>query len=145
MPNAPKVASLIRIGRVARLREEEAVRQAKAPRMELTQEVRFAVVMYGGISLAIYMNGVAQEFRKMVRATAPRGDDEHHAALDDGELDGPTEKVYRKLGRMLSWGAVKTEDPANVSSDDPIRTRFVVDILSGSSDGESTQCTSPRR
>ena len=26
-----------------------------------TKEIRFAVVMYGGISLCIYMNGVAQE------------------------------------------------------------------------------------
>jgi len=74
------------------------------PEMHPTQEVRFAVVMYGGISLAIYMNGVAQELGKMVRATAPSEDDVHHAALTDGKLDG-TEKVYRKLGRMLSWGS----------------------------------------
>ena len=34
------------------------------------REIRFAVVMYGGVSLAIYINGVAQELFKMVRATA---------------------------------------------------------------------------
>jgi len=28
--------------------------------LDLVQEIRFAVVMYGGVSLAIYMNGVAQ-------------------------------------------------------------------------------------
>ena len=33
----------------------------------------FAVVMYGGVSLAIYINGVAQELFRLVRATAPAG------------------------------------------------------------------------
>ena len=28
---------------------------------DYSQEVRFAVVMYGGVSLAIYINGIAQE------------------------------------------------------------------------------------
>ncbi len=48
------------------------------PAMYLTQEIRFAVMIYGGISLAIYMNGVAQELLKLVYATAlePRTDDE---------------------------------------------------------------------
>src|SRR5258708_28726365 len=32
-----------------------------SPQVEYTQEVRFAVVMYGGVSLAIYINGIAQE------------------------------------------------------------------------------------
>ena len=106
--------------------------QANQPEMALTQEVRFAVVMYGGISLAIYMNGVAQELFKMVRATAPRGDDPSLASRPDDGLRS-TENVYRKLGRMLSWGEATVE----VSEADtrPIRTRFVVDILSGSSAG----------
>ena len=39
--------------------------------IDFTQEVRFAVVMYGGSSLAIYMNGVAQEMLHLVRATPP--------------------------------------------------------------------------
>ena len=38
------------------------------PEVQYTQEVRFAVVMYGGSSLAIYMNGVAQELLRLVRA-----------------------------------------------------------------------------
>src|SRR5207253_10629849 len=37
---------------------------------DFRQEVRFAVVMYGGVSLAIYINGIAQELLRMVRATA---------------------------------------------------------------------------
>ena len=39
--------------------------------MEIGQEVRFAVVMYGGVSLAVYINGVVQELLHLVRATAP--------------------------------------------------------------------------
>ena len=38
------------------------------------REIRFGVVMYGGVSLAIYMNGIAQELLRMVRATAAEGD-----------------------------------------------------------------------
>ena len=40
------------------------------PRMVVSQEMRFAIVMYGGTSLAIYINGVAQELLALVRATA---------------------------------------------------------------------------
>src|SRR5580693_3192002 len=69
-------------------------------------EVRFALVMYGGVSLAIYMNGVTQEFFHLVRATAPD-------AL--GEMGG-TEAVYRELAAIVN-------------------SRFVVDIVSGSSAG----------
>ena len=32
------------------------------PETNITNEVRYAVVMYGGVSLCIYINGVAQEF-----------------------------------------------------------------------------------
>ncbi len=35
-----------------------------------TQEVRFAVVMYGGVSLAIYINGVVQELLQRTGAPA---------------------------------------------------------------------------
>jgi len=43
---------------------------ASSPRVEYTNEVRFAVVMYGGVSLAIYINGIAQELLRWVRSTA---------------------------------------------------------------------------
>ena len=32
-----------------------------------SREVRFGVVMYGGVSLAIYINGVSQEFFRAVQ------------------------------------------------------------------------------
>ena len=66
------------------------------------REVRFAVVLYGGVSLAIYMNGVAQELLRMVRATAPAGleGDERTHGLRVQDLSG-SEKTYRKLGQLI--------------------------------------------
>jgi patatin-related protein len=106
------------------------------------REVRFAVVMYGGVSLAIYINGVAQELLNMVRATAPA---EVNSAIpllgtsdkDKAELAGSS-GVYRKLGQYLAsadedddWEWATTADRSNP----PIRTRFVVDVISGTSAG----------
>ncbi|HEY1754746.1 MAG TPA: patatin-like protein [Bryobacteraceae bacterium] len=36
-------------------------------RTNMEEEVRFALVLYGGVSLAVYMNGVTQEFLNLVR------------------------------------------------------------------------------
>ena len=44
---------------------------ANGPAFDAEQEVRFALVLYGGVSLAIYLYGVAEEFLHLVRATAP--------------------------------------------------------------------------
>jgi patatin-related protein len=82
-----------------------------------TKEVRFAVVMYGGVSLAIYINGIAQELYNLVRATATRTDGEgaKRYLFKEEELGGAG-KIYRQLGEKLD-------------------ARFVVDILSGTSAG----------
>lgn len=96
---------------------------AETTRVEIREEVRFAVVMYGGVSLAIYINGVAQELLHMVRATATTSDG---TALLVDEPSG-TESVYRELGTILGC-----EDGEKTGS---VRTRFVVDILSGTSAG----------
>ena len=92
---------------------------------EYEQEIRFAVVMYGGVSLAIYINGVAQELLHMVRGTA---------TLPDGEALESTEEVYRELGQILGCEGLLT-GRRKVKPDSPIRSRFVVDIISGSSAG----------
>ena len=96
------------------------------PRYDATSEVRFAVVLYGGVSLAIYMNGIVQELFELVRATAPSasGDDLHVA---DADLHGAG-PVYRKLGRLLDRGRTAADDRS-------VRTRFVVDIVTGTSAG----------
>lgn len=96
--------------------------------LDFNQEVRFAVVMYGGSSLAIYMNGVAQELFHLVRATAPKRGAEHTPG--QAEVSG-SEAVYRELGRILSRG----EDPTRKITDSCIRTRFMIDIISGTSAG----------
>jgi patatin-related protein len=105
---------------------------SNAPRLDHTQEVRFAVVMYGGLSLAIYMNGVAQEMLRLVRATAPDGQRGDFARTD---IKG-TERVYRKLGQMLRRGqAHKRLSELKEDGSDSILTRFVVDVISGTSAG----------
>jgi patatin-related protein len=107
-----------------------------APRCAYEKEARFAVVLYGGVSLAIYINGIVEELWHLVRASAPAVPTASmvagtRAMLDDARLSG-TEKVYRKLAQMLSvHGVVDGE----VAPDRDLRTRFVVDILSGSSAG----------
>ncbi|HEV2058573.1 MAG TPA: patatin-like protein [Solirubrobacteraceae bacterium] len=79
-------------------------------------EVRHAVVMYGGVSMAIYMYGIAEELHHLVCSTAEDAD-------NPGHLRPPsrTESVYREVARARSGGEVKT--------------RFVVDIISGTSAG----------
>jgi hypothetical protein len=81
------------------------------------KEVRFALVLYGGASLAIYIHGVTQEFFHLVRSTAV--DAHGELIVGDAELSG-TERVYRKLAS---------------STDGTLRTRFLVDIASGTSAG----------
>jgi patatin-related protein len=77
--------------------------------IEPRKEVRFAVVMYGGVSLAIYINGVTQELLRMVRSTAAVGTNGSQPTALSGaqgtslhnSLNG-TERVYRKLSHLLS-------------------------------------------
>ena len=111
---------------------------ATKPPVDFDQEVRFAVVMYGGSSLAIYINGVAQELLRLVRATAPEfsaASNGRQAHLSDEELHG-SERVYRRLGRLLNrHGILSSNDNAETGNPGPIRTRFVVDILTGTSAG----------
>jgi hypothetical protein len=78
---------------------------------ELTQEVKFAIVMYGGVSLAIYINGVTQELLRLVRSTST-----------SDPLKG-SEKVYAKLGAALAYGDAPCKEARDNSK---VRTRFCV-------------------
>jgi patatin-related protein len=111
--------------------EEEAV----TPPLEPLREFRLAVVMYGGSSLAIYINGVAQELLSLVKATAPasREAGETEPLLADGEL-GETQRVYRKLAQLIGPEGQRRHID-DVARCDPIRARFVVDIITGTSAG----------
>jgi patatin-related protein len=104
---------------------------SSTPDVNYRKEVRFAVVMYGGVSLAIYINGVAQELLRMVRATAQNADGK--ALLSDNELSG-SERVYRKLSYLV---AEEPDDDQSEKGDQsgPIPTRFVVDTITGASAG----------
>jgi len=121
-----------------------AKNSSAAPQLDVEREIRFAVVMYGGVSLAIYINGVTQELLTMVRATAPSkvGGEEALLAEDASELSG-TASVYRKLGQYLDRHHDKLAKAATPGPDekrprpnkDKIRTRFIVDVISGTSAG----------
>jgi patatin-related protein len=125
-----------------------------SPKVDYMQEVRFAVVMYGGVSLAIYINGIAQELLRWVRSTAKHSTDDVAlvpgdpstitASSDGGPRLSPTERVYRKLSyivaertRSTAYEATERLSQAGrqLAGNDTIRTRFVVDILSGTSAG----------
>ena len=111
---------------------------------ERSREVRIGLVMYGGVSLAIYINGVAQELLKMCRATAEKG---------KADVQETTESVYRKISFLLSdkklldefVKAFETGNEAeiaridaeleNTKSENVLKTRFVVDVLTGTSAG----------
>ncbi|HEU0084203.1 MAG TPA: patatin-like protein, partial [Bradyrhizobium sp.] len=101
-------------------------------------EVRFGVVMYGGVSLAIYINGVANEMYEMACAT-PK-------VLEQDAVSG-TRNVYRKASLLLANENLRMpyiERSRDPKAQDPFdkgllaeapRTRFVIDVISGTSAG----------
>ena len=86
-----------------------------SPQAEYTKEIRFAIVMYGGVSLAIYINGITQELLRLVRATGMAAKDPNGKPIcltgattslpeqekKKLELNG-TERVYRLLSHLLA-------------------------------------------
>ena len=98
---------------------EVGVGISEAGRYDATGEVRFAVVLYGGVSLAIYMNGIVQELLQLVRATAPAPDDDGHLWWADDELPGAG-PVYRKLGCLLDRGVAAAGGRRGAGAD-PLR------------------------
>jgi patatin-related protein len=96
-------------------------------------EVRFAIVMYGGVSLAIYMNGIAQELLRMVRATATKGTG-NQPLIDYRDLD-PVEVVYRKLAYCQNGRLDDRAERDLLESNAPLARTFIIDIVSGTSAG----------
>ncbi|MFN9030240.1 MAG: patatin-like protein [Betaproteobacteria bacterium] len=121
------------------------------------REVRLAVVMYGGVSLAIYINGVTQQLFQLSLATAT--DEKDPAAPDkpplvaDDKLPGAA-ATYRLLARLRSLPAkqleaIEAEQAALGTDGDPqqrleklanglpdgIFIKFAIDTLSGTSAG----------
>lgn len=75
------------------------------------KELRLALVCYGGVSLAVYMHGLAQELHRLVIASTPA------KQTPDG-----TQAIYRELLDALAV-------------EDGVRTCVVIDIISGTSAG----------
>ena len=122
---------------------------------EIACEIRLSLVLYGGVSLAVYMNGVCQELLNLVKATSPR------AMLDASDLQTKLRQQYQLAARITSAeieagyrsfvrastqradSAIESLDVANASvgeivdllGDRPLRRRVVIDVLSGSSAG----------
>jgi len=99
-----------------------------SPKIDYTKEVRFAVVMYGGVSLAIYINGIAQEFLRLVRSTAlvSEADGERKTLSAEPVKDNDpnkakklsgTERVYRKLSYLLADGALLDQYEKSLKAD----------------------------
>jgi patatin-related protein len=117
-------------------------------------EVRFGVVMYGGVSLAIYINGVTNEMFELVRATQA-------SALASGNGGGESlasRDIYARLSRLVNnealrasyaqklttrsacedvWPALAAQVKAFDRSANRVElpTRFVIDVISGTSAG----------
>jgi patatin-related protein len=78
------------------------------------RELRIALVLYGGVSLCIYMHGTTKEIDRLASASA---------ALAAGEASTTeSERVYREL---LEWLAQRDE----------VRTDLSVDVIAGTSAG----------
>jgi patatin-related protein len=97
------------------------------------RELRLAVVMYGGVSLAIYINGVAQELLNLVRATAPNLDEPtRDAALyPDEQIEGSSTAIYREIARL----PLRQDGATTNAGTSAIRQRVVIDIITGTSAG----------
>jgi patatin-related protein len=128
-------------------REPERNAGAAAP-AQYQSEVRFGVVMYGGVSLAIYINGVANELFEMACATPREG-----VRGPTGD-EGTTRAVYRRLSWLVNnpeliagyAGALRQArqaagagDPADawaaLDTTGFTQTRLAVDVVSGTSAG----------
>jgi patatin-related protein len=94
------------------------------------KELRFGLVCYGGVSLAIYMHGITSELHKLVRVSnrqCPGG----AAAPDPKPFDrNTTEYVYFEILKQIA-----NEQIANgqIAPKEPIKV--IVDVIAGTSAG----------
>ncbi|MEM6708612.1 MAG: patatin-like protein, partial [Pseudomonadota bacterium] len=83
----------------------------------MKRELRLAVVIYGGASLAVYMHGVTKELLRLVRASKALHDPGAYAQSSQSR---GTEGVYADLLRRLNERG---------------HTRVVIDVVAGASAG----------
>ncbi|MXN64091.1 patatin-like protein [Stappia sp. GBMRC 2046] len=86
-------------------------------------ELRLALVLYGGVSLAVYMHGVTREFLNIVRASKRHEEGLYatEAEAETGAREKPTSTdIYRRLLKELA---------------PDVNIRVVADIIAGASAG----------
>jgi patatin-related protein len=84
------------------------------------RELRLGLVCYGGVSLAIYMHGITKEIHKLVIAS-----NEYESAGDS-----TTNPFDPSTSEHTYWELLKNREVAT-----GVRTRVVVDVISGTSAG----------
>lgn len=106
-------------------------------------EVRFGVVMYGGVSLAVYINGVSHEIFEMCCSTPLPG-----VRIESTSTDG-TRDIYERLSWLAGdpalvakyYEALRARRPGDdkdvweLPPSSANRVRFVVDAIAGTSAG----------
>ena len=88
------------------------------------QELRIALVCFGGVSLAVYMHGISKEILKLVRASCAlhaiadrqaRMSAQFFDRFDPHDPEFDTEAVYfellREIVASLSFGSSSTSSP----------------------------------
>ena len=83
------------------------------------RELRLALVCFGGVSLAIYMHGTTKEIHKLVRASHAYEQNQNSHTFTSAER---TEAAY--------WELLK-----KMHTNEGVRTRVVVDVITGTSAG----------
>ena len=103
--------------------------------VDVEREMRLSVVLYGGVSLAIYMNGVCQELLNLVRATSTVANDHPRRVL--GELHTQYQLAAAVSADEIAgaYGVFAGIDVETELMPRRIRRRVIVDVLSGSSAG----------
>lgn len=90
------------------------------------KELRLAVVIYGGASLAVYMHGVTKELLKLVRASKVFHEPEVQGTAAGAYGDGPDERAFDT--EAVYFDLLKEIDAGD-------HFRVVIDVIAGASAG----------
>jgi patatin-related protein len=96
---------------------------APSPASGTMRELRLALVCYGGVSLAIYMHGVTKEIHKLLLASAAYDRDPDANPFPDS------------LSEHFYWSLLRRLQRGEVGKGRGVKTRVVVDVISGTSAG----------
>ena len=92
------------------------------------KELRFALVCYGGVSLAVYMHGVTKEILKLVRASR-----DYHSYINREDMDVSYDEVARPREDPVDSERAYFDLMRLIGRH--IDLRVVVDVIAGASAG----------